>query len=245
MRLDLALVNRGLCDSRERAKRLILAGEVTVNEQRALKASQTVKETDQVVLSEPEKYVSRGGYKLESALARFDLTPKGVEAIDLGASTGGFTDCLLQHGAQRVYAVDVGHGQLAWRLRNDQRVVVMERTNARYLTPRSFPSGFKGAGMGVADCSFISLTKVLPPLTPLLTPGAPIVALIKPQFEAGKKEVDKGKGVIRDEKIHQAVVAKLKAFVEDMTSVQWRGVIESPIKGPAGNTEFLAHLEKE
>src|ERR1700761_3545554 len=160
MRLDIALVERGLCDSREKAKRLILAGQVTVNLQLARKASDEIRENDQLAIATPEKYVSRGGYKLEHGLDFFHIDAKGLIAVDLGASTGGFTDCLLQRGAAKVYAVDVGRGQLAWKLRQDGRVVVMEKTNARSLTPQQMPPPFPGADLVVADCSFISLKMI-------------------------------------------------------------------------------------
>jgi 23S rRNA (cytidine1920-2'-O)/16S rRNA (cytidine1409-2'-O)-methyltransferase len=241
-RLDQALVERGLCDSREKAKRFILAGQVRINGQSAKKASDSVSEKDELTLDAAEKFVSRGGHKLEHALEHFQLAVKNLVAIDLGASTGGFTDCLLQRGAQKVFAVDVGQGQLAWKLRQDSRVVVMEKTNARFLKPENFPAP---ADMIVADCSFISLTKILPSAIPLLKNGGQIVALIKPQFEAGKVEVDKGRGVITDPKIHERVLAELQEFVTAQAGVCWRGVVESPLLGPAGNKEFLALIEKD
>jgi len=244
VRLDIALVERGLCESREKAKRSILAGQALVNGQTARKASDPVKESDQLALAAPEKYVSRGGHKLERALEVFHLDPSGLVAVDLGASTGGFTDCLLQRGAARVFAVDVGRGQLAWKLRRDPRVVVMEKTNARSLTRQSFPQPFDGADLVVADCSFISLEKILPAAVDLLRPGAKIVALVKPQFEAGKAEADKGAGVITDPAIHQRVLADLQNWVARHTPLVWLGHTESPLLGPAGNKEFLALLEK-
>ncbi|HEX7860738.1 MAG TPA: TlyA family RNA methyltransferase [Verrucomicrobiae bacterium] len=248
IRLDQALVDRGMCESREKAKRAILAGAVKVNGQRAAKASDNVRDGDQVTLDRPDKFVSRGGHKLEHALNHFHLAMEGLTAIDLGASTGGFTDCLLQHGAARVYAVDVGHGQLAWKLRQDPRVVVMEKTNARELTPASFshfgPQPFASADVIVIDCSFISLQKLLPAAVALLRPAGKLVALVKPQFEAGKAEVDKGEGVITDPAIHERVLAELRAFIANMAEVDWKGVTESPLLGPAGNKEFLLLLEK-
>jgi len=244
IRLDQALVEQGLFPSREKAKRAIMAGQVRVNGHVAAKASETVGETDLLEVPETERYVSRGGYKLEHALRHFDLCVQGVVALDVGASTGGFTDCLLQHGAALVYAIDVGHGQLAWKLRQDPRVVVMERTNARNLSRGSFPENFSGAGMAVADCSFISLTKILPPLIDLLSASAKIVALVKPQFEAGKAEADRGAGVIRDPLIHQRVLRELELFVCGDPRLQWSGSVESPLLGPAGNKEFLALIEK-
>jgi 23S rRNA (cytidine1920-2'-O)/16S rRNA (cytidine1409-2'-O)-methyltransferase len=253
-RLDTALVERGLCESREKAKRAVMAGSVRVNQQIARKPSDPVKATDVIELTAGEKYVSRGGLKLEHALAHFSIDVGGVIAIDLGASTGGFTDCLLQAGAARVYAVDVGHGQLAWKLRQDPRVVVMERTNARSLTPAQFPGDFKEADLVVIDCSFISLRKIIPAAVRLLQPGGQVVALIKPQFEAGKAEADKGAGVIRDPAVHERVVLELETFVSQEThdeskapakpSLRWKGVTPSPILGPAGNKEFLVLIEK-
>jgi len=240
-RLDQALVERALCASREKAKRLILAGAVRVNGHPAKKASDNIKPADEIVVDTPEKFVSRGGHKLEHALAHFQLNVAGLTAIDIGASTGGFTDCLLQRGAAKVFAVDVGQGQLAWKLRSDPRVVVMEKTNARFLKPEHFPAP---ADLVVADCSFISLTKILPPAVPLLKADGIIVALIKPQFEAGKAEVDKGRGVITDAGIHERVLVELKDFVAAQAGLCWRGVVESPLLGPAGNKEFLALIEK-
>jgi 23S rRNA (cytidine1920-2'-O)/16S rRNA (cytidine1409-2'-O)-methyltransferase len=240
-RLDQALVEHGLCDSRERAKRLILAGQVRINGQSAHKPSDRVKPGDKLTLDAPEKFVSRGGHKLEHALEHFQLTVTGLNAIDLGASTGGFTDCLLQHGAEKVFAVDVGQGQLAWKLRRDPRVVVMEKTNARFLRPENFPAP---ADFVVMDCSFISLKKILPPAVPLLKPDGKIVALIKPQFEAGKAEADKGRGVITDPAVHDRVLAELQEFVAAQAGLCWRGVVESPLLGPAGNKEFLTLIEK-
>jgi 23S rRNA (cytidine1920-2'-O)/16S rRNA (cytidine1409-2'-O)-methyltransferase len=244
VRLDQEMVDRGICDSREKAKRAILAGQVRVNGQVARKASDAVKPGDKIILETPEKFVSRGGYKLDHALQHFHLDVTGLVALDLGASTGGFTDCLLQHGAARVFAVDVGQGQLAWKLRQDPRVVVMEKTNARTLTPAQFPVPFQPADLAVVDCSFISLRKILPAAVALLRPCARIVALIKPQFEAGKVEADKGAGVIRDPQVHQRVLQELREFVETRPNLAWRGVADSPILGPAGNKEFLAFIER-
>jgi 23S rRNA (cytidine1920-2'-O)/16S rRNA (cytidine1409-2'-O)-methyltransferase len=243
-RLDQALVERGLCESREKARRAIMAGQVTVNQQPARKPAEPVRPGDQLALTAPEKYVSRGGLKLEHALQFFKLEVTGQIAVDLGASTGGFTDCLLQHGAARVYAVDVGHGQLAWKLRQDPRVVVMEKTNARELVPGAFPRPFSTADFVVIDCSFISLTKLLPVAASLLRPFGNIVALIKPQFEAGKQEADKGRGVITDPAIHARVLDELEAFTLSLPTMTWRGVTESPLLGPAGNKEFFAMIEK-
>jgi 23S rRNA (cytidine1920-2'-O)/16S rRNA (cytidine1409-2'-O)-methyltransferase len=241
--LDQALVERGLCESREKAKRAVMAGQVRVNERLAGKPSDSVKPDDELTLAAPDKFVGRGGFKLEHALNHFHLDVSGQTAIDLGASTGGFTDCLLQRGAAKVYAVDVGQGQLAWKLRQDARVVVMEKTNARALTPACFPPPFVPADLVVIDCSFISLQKILPPAIALVRPFAKIVALIKPQFEAGKTEADRGAGVIRDPAIHQRVLRELNQFVTACGGLHWLGVTESPLLGPAGNKEFLALIE--
>ena len=222
----------------------ILAGIVRINDRRAEKASDSVRPSDTLSVDQPEKFVSRGGHKLEHALDHFRIDAAGSVAVDLGASTGGFTDCLLQRGATRVYAVDVGHGQLAWKLRNDPRVVVMEKTNARDLTQKAFPQPFSAADLVVIDCSFISLQKILPAATGLVRVGGLIVALVKPQFEAGKAEVDKGAGVITDPVIHERVLSELESFVHTMPALLWRGVTESPLLGPAGNKEFLLCLEK-
>ncbi|HWX19370.1 MAG TPA: TlyA family RNA methyltransferase [Candidatus Binatia bacterium] len=243
-RLDQALVERGLCESREKAKRAVMAGQVRVNGQVARKPSESVQEQDELVLAVPEKFVSRGGLKLEHALAHFGIDVAGLTAADLGASTGGFTDCLLQRGAAKVYAVDVGQGQLAWKLRRHPQVVVMEKTNARELTPAKFPAPFTPLDLAVIDCSFISLRKIVPPAIALLRPSGRIIALIKPQFEAGKAEADRGAGVIRDPEIHQRVLRELETFVAGQPALAWRGVTESPVLGPAGNKEFLVLLEK-
>ncbi|HOX56437.1 MAG TPA: TlyA family RNA methyltransferase [Candidatus Paceibacterota bacterium] len=242
-RLDQALVERGLCESRERAKRAVMAGHVRINDRVARKASDPVKAGDKLIVLAAERFVSRGGFKLEHALNHFALDVCGVTAVDLGASTGGFTDCLLQRRAAKVYAVDVGQGQLAWKLRNDARVVVMEKVNARQLTPKSFPAPFGGADLVVIDCSFISLQKILPASVALLRSGGRILALIKPQFEAGKAETGRGRGVIRDPAIHRRVLRELELFVVGRLGLRWAGVTESPLLGPAGNKEFLALIE--
>jgi 23S rRNA (cytidine1920-2'-O)/16S rRNA (cytidine1409-2'-O)-methyltransferase len=242
--LDQALVERGLCESREKAKRAVMAGQVTVNGRLACKPSDPARPADQIALAAPEKFVSRGGFKLERALEFFQLDVTGYTAMDVGAATGGFTDCLLQRGAARVYAVDVGQGQLAWKLRQDPRVVVLEKTNARYLTPEAFPAPFAPLDLAVIDCSFISLEKIVPPVVALLRAFARVVALIKPQFEAGKAEADKGAGVIRDPAVHERVLRQLSEFIARQPGLRWRGVTESPILGPAGNKEFLALIEK-
>lgn len=238
-RLDVALVRRGLAPSRERAQALIMAGSVYVNERVVDKAGTLVALDAHCRIAElsPElKYVSRGGLKLEKALDTFQLNPADLVAIDVGASTGGFTQCLLERGARRVYAVDVGQGQLAWTLRNDPQVVVMERTNFRHLS--SLPEPMQCA---VIDVSFISLRLVLPALVPLLasTPETWSVALVKPQFEAGKAEVDRGSGVISDPAVHERVLQELQAWIPQHTSLRVEGVTDSPIVGREGNREFL------
>ncbi|HLQ10429.1 MAG TPA: TlyA family RNA methyltransferase [Ktedonobacteraceae bacterium] len=239
-RLDLALVRRGLAPSRERARALIMAGQVFLGDRQVDKPGMLVPFDAQYRIAGENgelKYVSRGGLKLEKALQTFALDPDGLIALDIGASTGGFTDCLLQHGARRVYAIDVGRGQLAWTLRNDPRVVVMEHTNMRLVT--SLPEPIQCA---VIDVSFISLRLILPPLVPLLTPDAWVVALVKPQFEAGKAEVDRGAGVISDPAVHTRVVEGLQAWIAGHTSLRVRGVTDSPIYGREGNREFLFYL---
>ena len=243
-RLDVALVERGLCASREKAQRAVLAGTIRINQQLARKPSEWVRPADAVTVDVPERYVSRGGFKLEHALRWFGLEVTGWTALDLGASTGGFTDCLLQHGAARVCAVDVGRGQLAWKLRQDPRVLVRERTNARRLTPAQLPPAFAVVDLVVIDCSFISLKIILPPTLAFLRPTGKIIALIKPQFEAGKAEADRGGGVITEPRIHQRVVDDLERFVGQCPGLRWRGVTPSPLLGPAGNKEFLALLER-
>ena len=222
----------------------MLAGQVRLRGQQAKKPSDVVKEGDELSLIAPERYVSRGGLKLEHGLREFKIDPRGLTAVDLGASTGGFTDCLLQHGAATVYAVDVGRGQLAWKLRQDPRVVVMEKTNARALTPQKFPPPFAGADLVVADCSFISLQKILPAAVALLRGSGKIIALVKPQFEAGKAEADRGAGVITDPAIHARVLRELREFTGANIPAVWRAETESPLLGPAGNKEFLVLLEK-
>src|SRR5580658_1238027 len=245
LRLDQALVERGLCPSREKAKRAILAGQVRARGQIVSKPGGLIEPEDPLTLTAPERYVSRGGYKLEHGLLHFAIKVEGVTAIDLGASTGGFTDCLLQQGAARVYAVDVGRGQLMWKLRRDARVTVMEQTNARFLTRRDFPPDFAGAGLIVADCSFISLQKIIPPAVALLQDCGRILALVKPQFEAGRAEAGRGRGVIRDPAIHARVLNELKTFAAETAGLRWAGETASPLLGPAGNKEFLVLLEKE
>lgn len=220
-----------------------MAGQVRINDRLARKPSDSVKPGDTLTVLAAEKFVSRGGLKLEHALDHFHIEVSGRTAMDLGASTGGFTDCLLQRGAVKVYAVDVGQGQLAWKLRQDPRVVVLEKTNARNLTPASFPSPFVPVDLVVADCSFISLKKILPPGIALLRPGGRIVALVKPQFEAGRAEAARGAGVIRDPAVHRRVLRELEQFVVAGLGLQWVGTTESPLLGPAGNKEFLVLIE--
>lgn len=239
-RLDILLVKKGLAASRERARALILAGKVIVNDHRLDKAGNRVDCTAEIRLkSEDIPYVSRGGLKLEKALDAFNLDVCNRVVLDVGASTGGFTDCLLQRGAARVYAVDVGYGQLAWRLRDDPRVVNLERCNIRHLHPSQLD---QQPGMAVIDASFISLDKVLPNTLRLLTDCADIVALIKPQFEVGKGQVGKG-GIVRDPLLHEQVVARIYELAQEL-SCYIHGVVESPILGSKGNREFLIHLQK-
>jgi 23S rRNA (cytidine1920-2'-O)/16S rRNA (cytidine1409-2'-O)-methyltransferase len=238
-RLDVAMVRRGLAPSRARAQAIIMAGQVLVDERLVDKPGTLIALSAQCRLAEiaPElKYVSRGGLKLEKALDTFQLDPRGKVAIDVGSSTGGFTQCLLEQGAERVYAVDVGHGQLAWNLRNDPRVIVMERTNIRHL--QALPEKMQCA---VIDVSFISLRLVLPALVPFMAHSDEswIVALVKPQFEAGKTEVDRGAGVISDPTVHQRVLDELRAWIPQETSLEVRAEIDSPILGRDGNREFL------
>ncbi len=243
-RLDQYLSEEGICDSREKAKRAILAGAVRLNGQRARKPSDIIRKTDHVELIPSERYVSRGGFKMEHALRCFQIEVERWTAIDLGASTGGFTDCLLQHGAAQVYAVDVGKGQLAWKLRQDSRVEVMEGVNARYLQRSQMPATFPGADLVVIDCSFISLTKILPAAVPLLVSAGKIIALVKPQFEAGKPAADRSRGVIRDPRIHQQALQKIRQFAVEELNLRWIGVCKSPILGASGNREFLCLIEK-
>ena len=236
-RLDLLLVERGLATSREQARRLILAGQVRTGDRIADKAGMQVPKDTPLTVAAPPLYVSRGGLKLAAALDAFPLDVHGLVAADVGASTGGFTDCLLQRGAARVYAIDVGYGQLAWSLRQDPRVVVMERTNIRYL--ESLP---ELCDLATIDASFISLKLVLPAVRRLLKPDGIIVALVKPQFEVGRGQVGKG-GVVRDTGVHRRV---LRELLDWMRGEQYavRGLIPSPLVGPAGNIEFLVFLAK-
>ncbi len=234
-RLDKLLVERGLVETRTKAQALILAGQVFSDLQRLDKAGQLVAADAPLTIKETMPYVSRGGFKLAAALNQFVINVTDKVCLDIGASTGGFTDCLLQRGAARVVALDVGHGQLDWRLRNDPRVETREHVNARYLQPADFTERF---ALVVMDVSFISLTKILPALPPLLANEAVVITLIKPQFEVGREEVGRG-GIVRDEAAQQRVVAEICACAE---SLSWtlRGVMDSPILGMDGNREFLA-----
>jgi 23S rRNA (cytidine1920-2'-O)/16S rRNA (cytidine1409-2'-O)-methyltransferase len=236
-RLDLLLLERGLVDSREEGRRRILAGDVLVNDHAVTKAGSAIDAGAAIRLKARSRYVSRGGFKLEKALSEFAVDVNGKTALDIGASTGGFTDCLLAHGAARVIAVDVGYGQLDWKLRNDSRVTVLEKTNIRYLDPDALPGR---ADLASIDVSFISLKLVLPRLKLLLIPRHEVIALIKPQFEVGKGQVGKG-GVVRSSEEHERVIAAMKtAAIEQGYHVV--GVVESPLLGPKGNKEFLIYL---
>lgn len=238
-RLDVLMVERGLSESREKAKAVIMSGNVFVDGEREDKAGASFPETVTIeVKGNPLRYVSRGGLKLEKALKQFHVELSGKVCMDVGSSTGGFTDCMLQNGAARVYAVDVGTNQLAWKLRQDERVVVMEKTNIRYVTREQIDEPVEFASVDVA---FISLTKVLQPVKGLLTPGGQVAALIKPQFEAGREQVGK-KGVVRDKKVHLEVIERVLTYAGsigfDVLDLDF-----SPIKGPEGNIEYLAHLK--
>ena len=238
-RADKVLVERGLVDSRTRAQALIFAGQVLIREQRIDKPGQMIDPNAEIrIKGETLRYASRGGLKLEAALHEFNINPEGKNCIDVGASTGGFTDCLLQHGAARVWAIDVGHNQIVWPLRQDPRVVVLEGVNARNLNPGQFSVPFD---LATIDVSFISLTKILPAMRPCLTENADCVALIKPQFEVGKGEVGRG-GIVTDRSKHKRVIIEIKqAAIE--TGCYPVGLIESPILGAEGNREFLIYLK--
>lgn len=240
LRIDLALVERGLAESRERAQAMIVAGQVMVNDQKVEKAGALVPgDGDIRILGTPMPYVSRGGLKLEAALREFKVDVSGKTAMDVGASTGGFTDCLLQHGCRKVYAVDVGYGQMAWKLRQDQRVVVIERVNIRDMAPSLVP---EQVDIAVIDVSFISLEKVIPAVRQFLKPGAAVVALIKPQFEVNREQVGKG-GIVRDEAAREGAKERITAFVQEQ-GFDVRGVIPSPITGQDGNVEFLIYATR-
>ncbi|MBS6398066.1 MAG: TlyA family RNA methyltransferase [Clostridiales bacterium] len=238
-RLDVLMVERGLAESREKAKAVIMSGNVFVDGQREDKAGTTFPEKAVIeVKGSPLKYVSRGGLKLEKAMSHFEVSLEGKVCMDVGASTGGFTDCMLQNGAVKVYAVDVGNGQLAWKLRQDERVVCMEKTNIRYVTREHIQEPVEFASIDVA---FISLTKVLEPVKHLLTEDAQVVALIKPQFEAGREQVGK-KGVVRDKNVHLDVIQRVIAYAVSI-GFEVLNLEFSPIKGPEGNIEYLVHLQ--
>src|ERR1044072_5996 len=238
-RIDKLLVERGLAATRTKAQALIMAGVVLIDEQRASKPSDTVAPDAEIRIKGGDdpasRYVGRGGLKLETALREFAVDVNGLNCLDVGASTGGFTDCLLQHGAKSVIALDVGHNQIDWRLRTDDRVEVREGVNARYIKPEDFPAGFD---LIVMDVSFISATKVLPAIVPLLKTTAQLITLIKPQFEVGRGEVGKG-GIVRDPQKHARVIEEVNAAAQQL-GLEVRGVIESPIQGADGNVEFLA-----
>ena len=239
IRADVALVERGLAPSREKAQALVMSGAVYLGEKRVDKPSERIGEGDELTVRQSGTgYVSRGALKLKKGLAVFGVDPAGVVAMDLGASTGGFTDVLLQKGAAHVYAVDVGYGQLDWKLREDARVTVMERTNTRYLKPEDFPLR---PTLGVMDVSFISITKILPAATAILGEDGAFISLVKPQFEAGRERVGK-KGVVRDALVHRDVLQSVLRFVREERGWEAQAVSFSPIKGPEGNIEFLLHL---
>jgi len=238
-RLDQLLVEHAQAESRDKAQRLILAGMVRVNGRIADKPGRRIPADAEVTVKAGARFVGRGGEKLEHAFQVFHPEVRGLVCLDVGASTGGFTDCLLQHGAARVYAVDVGTGQLHWKLRNDSRVVIMDKVNARYLRHEDIPEPVEFA---VMDVSFISLTKVMPAVKDILCAGARMITLIKPQFEAERKEVCRG-GVVRDPEVRQRAVERIHRFGENELGLKWLGICESPLKGPAGNVEYLAYWE--
>lgn len=237
-RLDVLITTLGLCDSREQAQRLILAGEVSVKGQVITKPGTKVDDTLPISIKNKPKYVSRGGLKLEGALKAFPVSPQGKICLDIGSSTGGFTDCLLQNGALRVHAVDVGTNQLVWKLRNDPRVIVKEQFNARYMTPEDLGEKVQ---LIVSDVSFISLTKILPAAYACLEEGGDMLVLIKPQFELQPEDIGPG-GIVRNPVLHQRAVDKIQTFVSDELKREWMGVADSPITGMEGNKEFLAWL---
>jgi len=242
-RLDVLLFERGLAESREKAKTVIMSGIVYVNGVKEDKAGSTFTDDDKLTIEvrgQGLKYVSRGGLKLEKAIREFGVDLAGCICMDIGASTGGFTDCMLQNGAVKVFAVDVGHGQLAWKLRNDERVICMEKTNIRYVVPEDI--GGVPLDFASVDVSFISLDKVLPAAYPLLKDGARMVCLIKPQFEAGREEVGK-KGVVRDKAVHNKVVLRITKLCREL-GFEILGLTFSPIKGPEGNIEYLIYIRK-
>ncbi len=239
-RLDILLVQKGLAPSREKAKAMIMEGNVFINNNREDKAGTMFDESVEIeIKGNTLKYASRGGLKLEKAMTHFGITLDEKVCMDIGASTGGFTDCMLQNGAKKVYAVDVGYGQLAWKLRQDERVVCMEKTNIRYVTPEDIADKLDFASV---DVSFISLTKVLGPARALLTDEGEMVCLIKPQFEAGREKVGK-KGVVREKSVHEEVIVKVIDFAKEI-GFEILNLEYSPIKGPEGNIEYLVHIRK-
>jgi len=238
-RLDQIIHERGLSDSREKAKRLILAGEVRVEGfDGLLKPGQKIASDAKIIIKNRPKYVGRGGLKLDRALDEFPIDPKELVALDAGSSTGGFTDCLLQRGAAKVYSYDVGKNQLAWKIRNDSRVVSREGINIRYMTPDDLP---EKVDLAVIDVSFISLTLILPPVFSVLKADGNVICLIKPQFELKREQVGKG-GIVREAELHQEAIDKIKTFVTTDLEKNWHGLVESPISGTDGNIEFLAWL---
>ncbi len=237
-RVDALLVSRGLCDSREQAKRLVLAGEVRSGDRVIDKPSVKLPLDAALEVKEKPKYVGRGGFKLEGALDAFGVDPAGWVCFDVGASTGGFTDCLLQRGAARVHAVDVGTNQLVWKLRNDPRVIAKEQFNARHMVPEDIGEKVM---LAVMDLSFISLTKVLPAVFSILEDQGSVICLIKPQFELDREDIGKG-GIVRDSALHERAVEKIRRFVTEEHAREWRGVIPSQITGTDGNQEFLAWI---
>jgi 23S rRNA (cytidine1920-2'-O)/16S rRNA (cytidine1409-2'-O)-methyltransferase len=234
-RLDRQLVERGLAESREKAQAMIMAGEVVVDGRKALKPGENVTQSSAIEVLARPRFVGRGGIKLQSALEHFGVNPKGMVCLDVGASTGGFTDCLLQNGAACVHAVDVGHGQIDWKLRNDERVVVYEGVNARHLSIEQIG---EPVDLAVCDVSFISVTLILPAVAPILNPNGQMIVLVKPQFEAGREQVGKG-GIVRDPAVQQAACDRVAAAVEAL-GFRW-AVIDSPIPGAEGNREILLH----
>jgi 23S rRNA (cytidine1920-2'-O)/16S rRNA (cytidine1409-2'-O)-methyltransferase len=238
-RVDALLLSKGLCDSREQAKRLIMAGAVLCGTERVSKPSQKVSVDAEFTIKERPKFVGRWGFKIEGALKEFGVDPSGWVCADLGASTGGFTDCLLQQGAARVHAIDVGTNQLVWKLRNDERVISKERFNARNLTVEDIGERVK---LVVMDLSFISLTKVLPAAFGILEEGGSVISLVKPQFELSREEVGKG-GIVREPELHQKAVEKIRKFITEDLGRDWAGVMTSPITGTDGNVEFLAWMK--
>ena len=237
-RVDALLVARGLCDSREQAKRLVLAGEVRSGDRVIEKPSATLPEDAPLEIKEKLRFVGRGGLKLEGALEGFAVDVTGWTCVDVGASTGGFTDCLLQRGAAKVHAIDVGTNQLVWKIRSDARVVVKEKFNARYMTPDDLG---EPVDLAVMDLSFISLTKVLPAVFSVLKPTGAVICLIKPQFELERHEIGKG-GIVREEALQQKAVEKIRRFVTEEHGREWRGLLPSPITGTDGNQEYLAWI---